>query len=168
MFYLNETSFSSDPAAEQPTITAFCAKRRGGERHSSLALGSEGLCLNNEGETRLEAGVWEKDAGYFFLINRNFAHKFPQKPCFFPIWLFIALLTTARKKPKDCKNLWQHIWSNAGWDWSKGRVPPASPTFLHDWAARRNWEGEKHMKHQPSEIPKIEDKFWELQHEAKF
>ena len=47
IFYLIEISFSSDPKAEQSTITGFMSKRerRG---HSQLALGLKELCLNND------------------------------------------------------------------------------------------------------------------------
>lgn len=53
----------------------------------------------------------------FFLINGNSAPKFPQKAFSFLIWLFNAVLATARKKSEDCKNLWCPIWREVTYNW---------------------------------------------------
>lgn len=70
-----------------------------------------------------------------FLINGNFAPKFPQKAFSSLIWLFPALWTTARNKSKNCRS--PLSTSEARWG-GTGREPgyPLPHVFWRNRAAR--------------------------------
>lgn len=114
IFYQTEISFSNSPAR---TINNHRLYVQMGEEGESLALGVAGVIFK---QWRPNMSIWEglwKICWVFFLINGNSAPKFPQKAFSFLIWLFTAVLATARKKSEDCKNLWCPIWREVTYNW---------------------------------------------------